>query len=391
MDDELPHVLCVDDEPMILDVLTENLRRSFVVTAATSGIAALEILQADPRRFAVVLSDMRMPGMDGATFLSRARETAPEAVRMLFTGQTDIDTAVTAINDGQIFRFLIKPCPRDMLRNAFMAAAEQHRLLTAERVLLEETLRGSIQALTDVLALSNPAAFGRATRASEHVGQLARKLGISDPWETEIAAMLSQIGSVTLPQETAERLYLGQPLTKDELAMVDRLPRTSEKILRNIPRLDGVRRIIADQRKAYVREATTGGAAKSDTIPIGARMLRIALDFDELVTQGVAVPLAIGVMRGRTDSYDPELLEAFAALLGTGKEDEIREMLLCDLEVGMIFAEDVKSIGDVLLIPRGYHVTPGLLERVANLQPGYAREPVRVIVSAARERDELAA
>ncbi len=90
------------------------------------------------------MSDMRMPGMDGATVLTRARAVQPDTVRVLLTGQADMEDAVAAVNDGNIFRFLIKPCPRPVLVRALTDAVDQHRMITAERVLLERTLRGSV-------------------------------------------------------------------------------------------------------------------------------------------------------------------------------------------------------------------------------------------------------
>ncbi|HEY1101065.1 MAG TPA: response regulator, partial [Myxococcota bacterium] len=179
-----PKVLCVDDEPQVLEGLALHLRRGYTVVTATSGAAGLEALRQDPE-IAVVLSDMRMPGMDGATFLAAVKQQAPESVRLLLTGQTDIESAAAAINNGQIFRFLTKPCPPTSLLAAFEAAFEQHRLITAERVLLEQTLHGSIKTLTDVLSLTNPISFGRANRVKKTVTALAEVLGIADRWQLE--------------------------------------------------------------------------------------------------------------------------------------------------------------------------------------------------------------
>ena len=109
--EQRPKVLCVDDEPRVLEGLSLHLRRMYEVEVATSGNAGLAVLERD-KTFAVVISDMRMPGMNGAVFLSRSREIAPDAVRMLLTGQTDMTSAVQAVNVGQIFKFLTKPCPQ---------------------------------------------------------------------------------------------------------------------------------------------------------------------------------------------------------------------------------------------------------------------------------------
>src|SRR5262249_60092556 len=149
---------------------------------AVGGAAGLELI-AREEPFAVVVSDMRMPGMDGAAFLTRVREIAPDATRVLLTGQADLDAAIAAVNRANIFRFLTKPCPPDVLASALTDAVNLHRLVTSERVLLQETLLGSVKMLTDVLALANPAAFGRATRAKQHARRTAAQLDLADRWQ----------------------------------------------------------------------------------------------------------------------------------------------------------------------------------------------------------------
>jgi response regulator RpfG family c-di-GMP phosphodiesterase len=365
-------VLCVDDEPHVLEGLRDSLRRSFEVDVAESGAAALALLEQDPDAYAVVISDMRMPGMSGAAFLSQARRVAPNAVRLLLTGHADLDAAIAAVNDGQLFRFLTKPCPRQELLRACAAALGQHRLLVAERVLLEQTLRGSITALVDVLALTNPAAFGRAMRLRSGVQLLAERIDMTDAWEVEIAAMLLQLGAVTLPDATAERLYAGAVLSEAEQAMVAAVPAATQRILGHVPRLEGVQQILADVGRPYRGE----GRPPS----MGGRMLRIVADYDELESRGTTRPAVLATMRGRDGVYDRQLLDAYALARGPSEPvDEVVEVRLIDLQPGMTLADDVRHRNGGLLIARGYKVTAALIERLDHLPRGHLREPLRVI------------
>ncbi|HVV87053.1 MAG TPA: response regulator, partial [Kofleriaceae bacterium] len=131
-------LLIVDDEPELLESLTDLLRRDAEVRTAVGGEAALELAS----RFhpQVVVSDMRMPGMDGAELLARIREREPDAVRILLTGYTDLEAALRAVNEGGVFRFLTKPCPPSTLRKALRDAVEQHRMVTADRELMAARL-----------------------------------------------------------------------------------------------------------------------------------------------------------------------------------------------------------------------------------------------------------
>jgi response regulator RpfG family c-di-GMP phosphodiesterase len=367
-----PRLLCVDDEQYVLEALRDVLRRSFDVRTATSGREALALLRREPHAYAIVLSDMRMPEMAGPVFLREARRCAPTAVRMLLTGYADYGAAAQAVNDGQIFRFLTKPCDREELKRACAGALAQHRMLVAERQLLEQTLHGAIKALTDVLALASPAAFGRSSRLKELTAALAGAAAAGDAWEIEVASMLVHLGAVTLPEHTAEKLHSGRPLEPHEIGMAARVPEVTGRILANIPRLEGVRAIVAQHTRRY----------DEGELPEGARILRIALDFVRLEAEGADAFLALETMRGRHGVYDPELLETFAHTVGVRTHSlEVSEIRLAALEVGMRLVHDVRGRDGRLLITRGHLVTPELLERLCNFPPGHVNEPLRVVAA----------
>jgi response regulator RpfG family c-di-GMP phosphodiesterase len=201
---EAAPVLLVDDEVAILDGLRRQLRKRFTVHTANGGAEALELLESES--VSVVVSDMRMPQMDGATFLSDVRSRYPNVVRILLTGQADTQAAITAVNEGQIYRFLTKPCPPEVLLEEIASAVELNRLVTAEKELLATTLRRTVEALITTLSLAQPAAFGRAVRITRTVTELAEALGIEEAWELEVTAMLSHLGAVTLPPTVLEKL-----------------------------------------------------------------------------------------------------------------------------------------------------------------------------------------
>src|SRR5204863_9075097 len=146
------------------DGYRRSLSREFVIETALGGEPALALAKVNGP-YAVVVSDMRMPGIDGIQFLSRIKASFPDTIRVMLTGNADMETAVHAINEGSIFRFLNKPCSKEEMAKTLTAPLVQYRLVTAEKQLLEQTLSGSLQVLTEVLSMVNPAAFSRAERA----------------------------------------------------------------------------------------------------------------------------------------------------------------------------------------------------------------------------------
>ena len=141
-------VLFVDDEVRVLQAYKRALRKIFSIDTATGGQQALELV--DSRGpYAVIVADMRMPGMTGVQLLAEMRNRAPNTVRIMLTGNSDQQTAIDAVNEGDVFRFLNKPCSPENVGRAVAAGINHYRLATAEQDLLEKTLSGSIEMLSD--------------------------------------------------------------------------------------------------------------------------------------------------------------------------------------------------------------------------------------------------
>jgi response regulator RpfG family c-di-GMP phosphodiesterase len=364
-------VLCVDDEPNILEGLRLNLDRVFDMHTAGSGAQALALLERE-EPFAVVVSDMRMPEMDGAEFLGRVRERFRDTVRILLTGYADVGSAISAINNGQIFRFLTKPCPPSQVLLTLREAASQYRLIETERVLLDKTLHGTIRALTDVLALVHPLAFGRALRLHKAVSAFAGHIDLKEAWQVEVAAMLSQIGCMTLTDDTIEKLHLGQDLSTDEADKVRQASRTAVRLIGEIPRLEGVRGILGGPRE-------DGDAGLEETIRVGEQMLRIVSDYDSLEARGLMHQGIISIMRSRKGRYDGALLTAFAQMHESDTPAKVAmEVSARSLRAGMVLLDDLFMSNGTLLAARGYEITEQFMERASNWRRGAVREPIRV-------------
>jgi response regulator RpfG family c-di-GMP phosphodiesterase len=371
-----PVVLCVDDEARVVEGLALHLRKEYRVVTALSGDEGLQKLK-ELGGAAVVVSDMRMPVMDGATFLKRVMRSHPDATRILLTGEPGRDAAVAAVNEGQIFRFLTKPCSPDQLKGAIEAGVIQNKLVKAERELLQETLIGSIQALIDVLAITNPVAFGRASRVKRLAVSFAQELNCRGFWQLEAASMLSQLGYISLPVELVEKLYYGERLTADEQVLADGVPSVANKLLGHIPRLEPVLQILSAINYTDEQLKTLGDG----TIGLGARMLSLVLDYDALVTQGHTVDVAMQTVRRKTERFSESLVQRFGNLVGANSgASEVREMPLRLVQPGMTILEDLRTQMGTLLVPRGFEVSETFMERIRNFGEGMLAEKIKVLV-----------
>jgi response regulator RpfG family c-di-GMP phosphodiesterase len=368
-------VLMVDDEINILDGIRRHLKKRFSIETALGskeGLAAL----AKNGPYAVILSDLRMPGMDGIQFLTWVKEKSPDTVRMILTGNADLGDAIQAVNQGNVFRFFSKPCPVDVLERGIEQGIGQYRLVTAERELLQKTLKGSITVLTEILSLVNPEAFGRSSRIKRYVKELP------EPWQFEMAAMLSQVGWVILPEEALGKLYRGQALTDEESQLFRQHPMIASNLLSNIPRMEEVAEIIRYQEKHFDGSGDPVDHRQGKSIPLGARILKAALDFDVLEVNGTPSQQALKSLKDRQGWYDPAVLQAMEAFLGGESRRILKELSLRELTSNMVLAEDLYTIRGQLLISKGQEVNAVIISRLMNFAKGTGiREPIRVLIS----------
>ncbi len=364
----LNRVLFVDDEPNILEAVRRSIRGPYEIVTALGGEEGLRRVDQDPP-FTAVVSDLRMPVVDGMLLLKHVRERSPDTIRILLTGHADTEAAITAVNDGQLFRFLTKPCPGSVMRTALAAAIEQHRLVTAERVLLQQTLRGSIRALAEMISLVHPEVSAHTSRVRRLVVELGTRMQVDDLWRIEVATLLAHLGWVTLPASTVAKLHIGAELAPGEDAMVHRVPEVAAQLLANIPRMEEVQSILVYQNASYDGSGPSVPGMIGERIPIGARLLRAATDFDMLESRGLTDLEALAVMQSRASEYDPNVLRTLNEVhQGLQRTGVIRQMAIGEMQAGMVFAQDVQDSQGRLLVARGQEASESLLRRLQEYQ-----------------------
>ncbi len=370
----------VDDDKDILDTFKRLMRKRYSIDTALSGEKGLEAISTRGP-YAVVVSDMRMPGMDGVRFLTRVMDISPDSVRVMLTGNADQQTAMEAVNQGRIFRFLTKPCSPELFSITLDAAIDQHKLIISERELLEKTLSRSIKVLIDILSMVNPTAFGRAARLRKYVKHMTAELGLKSGWQYELAAMLSQIGCVTIPQETMEKYYSGGKLSDNETAMLSSHPSIGKELLENVPRLEQIALMIGQQDKPYSRYRGDQPPAKRPEAEIGAQMLKAAIELDLIVSQGGSLDEAIVELTGLPERCDPAIVATMKNIKTSRPGATAMTTRIVQLMPGMILGQDVFTKKGLLLAHKGQEISLPLKERLANFwHNGFIEDKVRVLI-----------
>lgn len=371
---KLPRILCVDDEPNILEALERGLFEYFEVTTALSGFEGLALLREDD--YQVVVSDMRMPEMDGAEFLKRVRKEHPFITRILLTGQAELESAMKAINEGHVFRFLLKPCDSEVLAEHIKEGIKLYRLKHYEKDLLENTLKGAVKVLADILHVAKPEAFRSSYFTRRIVMHIAREHKLQGRWEFDIAAMLCQLGAVTLPDETLKRAFKAAELEPDDEIMLQSIPSQGSRLLERIPRLDRIAQMIESQTATDSELEVLEGRVKT-----GARLLRIATWIEQTVLhKNISTAEAIKAADRHFKNIDDlHLLGALRNYVPVQETKTLQEIKVSEVKVGMVLAEDVYATNGHIVLSQGQTLKGFLIDRLYNFDRGTGiKEPIKV-------------
>ena len=229
-----PKVLMVDDEEQIVKSFQRRLRQELELDIATSGKEGLAALR-EKGPYAVVVSDFRMPEMDGIEFLKRVREEAPDTVRIMLTGYADLPMTIQAVNQGQVFRFMTKPCPPRNLLQAIQHGIKYYKFIQAEREFIDlKRMRKSLEqivfALVTLVESRDPYTSGHQQRVAQLSTAIAKEMGL-DRAQVEIikmAAIVHDIGKIYVPID-----FLNKPgaLREEEFNIIKLHPQVGCDIL----------------------------------------------------------------------------------------------------------------------------------------------------------------
>ncbi|OIO05889.1 MAG: hypothetical protein AUJ49_00715 [Desulfovibrionaceae bacterium CG1_02_65_16] len=362
-------VLLVEAASNPLGSLQDQLSQHFDMTCTVGAQDALKaVRQSGP--FAVVLTDYKLPRRDGPELLDLIRTAYPHTVGLLMAGHTDLDLAVNAVMDGRAFRCVTKPAaPAALVRN-IEAGLAQHKLLTAEQSFIEETMHGSVQALTEVLSLANPSAFGRSLRIQGLVRRLSGAMLIPQFFEVDMAAMLSHIGCVSLPRAVLDKIRAGKDLTIEERRLFESHPTIGAGLLAHIPRMELVSEIIRRQHARF-----------DDNPPFGARVLKVVLDYDLLANRRLPAATIFVQMHGLKGVYDLEVLKAFESTIPVNSGYVRRRVTMRELKTNMILEENIVSVDGMLLLAKDAELNETNIYRLIESKNSFdIVEPVSVLV-----------
>lgn len=342
-------VLFVDDDEKILRFAERSLGRKFQCVTARSADEALRILQ-NEEPVAVIVSDENMPGTRGTRLLAETRRISPDTTRIMLTGYADQSIAVDAVNEGAVFRFLNKPVRMKTLIDVVELGMRQYRLVTAERELLDRTLRETARTLSDLLALVRPAVFGRAARLRRLVRLLGPHLPRIADWELEMAVALAQTGLLDASPQVEWR----------------RLAQNSEAgalVISRIPRLESIAGGIRYQYKNFDGSGYPEDGIDGRKIPLLGRVLRLINEWDGLQAEGGEPDEIAQRLREAPGRVDPDLLEYLAEALQAERPSTTR-VPTDQLPDDVVLAEDIITDAGTLLACRGHRVDDLLRQRL---------------------------
>ena len=413
-------LLFVDDEPGILSSLRRLFRphgyRILVAESGALGLAELEKTPVD-----LVISDMRMPEMDGATFLKAVRQRWPDTVRILLTGYADVTSTVAAINEGEIYRYVSKPWDDTEIVNTVREALERYRLkqenlrLTALTQSQNEELKGlnasleqkvaertaelrqalsfveqshgelkksfltSVQVFAGLIELrSGPAGSrlaGHGRRVADMARNLAQRLGMGDVEVQNImlAGLLHDVGKMGLPDDLLGKAF--NTLSQDQRALVMKHPVIGQNILIAIDKFKDAAILVRHHHESFDGNGYPDRLAGM-SIPQGSRILAVVNDYDSLqIGTLVQRPLrpeeALAfIADNRGKRYDPATVDAFLKLISETRKTVPTEVPLrtMHLKPGMVVSRDLPHRDGYLLLAKGSVLTGDIIGQLVKLE-----------------------
>ena len=293
----------------------------------------------------------------------------------MLTGQADLSTAIDAVNQGHVFRFLTKPIKGDDLRLVLVDSVNQHELIVAERTLLEQTLTGSVQTLVELLSLFDPRGFGRTKEMRDLAVEIAGKFSLDVGWDLGLAALLSRIGWLAIPVEVQSKIVRGERLTVQENEMALRAPEVGANIIANIPRLQSVARLIRYSTKHFDGTGYPAEHIAGEDIPIGSRILLVVHDYvTRLQVRQSKVVVFSEIEAASGSKYDPAVVKILGEVVhavGANEAEKHVMLALEDLQPGMVLADDVfVKNNDVVILTMGTRLNLLHIEKLRNYAVG---------------------
>ncbi len=400
-------LLLVDDEPNILSSLQRLFRPAgYRILTATGGALGLEILAKE--KVDLIISDMRMPEMDGAAFLEQAAVRWPQVVRLLLTGYADLASAVAAVNKGNIYRYLSKPWEDNDIRITVQQALEKQRLearvaeqnvqlkdlnanletrvaaqtqeirqvlgqLQVTHEELKKSFLTSVRVFANLIELREGELSGHSRRVADQARGLARRLGMSDIDVQDVlyAGLLHDIGKIGLADGLINKPYTA--MSAAERVSFARHPVTGQAALLALEPLNDAALLIRGHHERFDGLGYPDGLA-GEKIPLGARVLAVANDYDALqrgtLVDGKrsAAEARAFLIENRGQRYDPRVVDAFVKLLDESpvKAAEATELYLSsdNLRPGMVLASDLLNGKGMLLLPKGRELNAAVIDKI---------------------------
>jgi response regulator RpfG family c-di-GMP phosphodiesterase len=400
-------LLFVDDEPNILSSLRRLFRPlGYRVLTAESGEEGLRVLAEE--RVDLVISDMRMPQMNGAQFLEQVRERSPYTIRMLLTGYADIASTIEAINKGQIFRYLAKPWEDNDIVLSVRHAVERQQLereklrleaLTHQQneelkelnASLEEKVRArteelqqaheklkknfvtSLQMFSNLIELRDTTISGHSRRVADMARTVAQKIGLStgEVQDVFLGGLLHDIGKIGLSDRLLNRPW--SLLTSEEKTLYGKHSIKGEASLMALEPLHEAARLIRSHLERFDGLGYPDGL-RGSAIPLGARILAAVNDYDraqigtlteEKLTAKEALSMLIANKERR---YDPLVVDVMAEIAAgprhVAKRRSEMQVVSSQLKPGMILARDLYTQDTIMLLPRGCVLNDRYVEKI---------------------------
>lgn len=324
-------VLFVDDDPNILRAIRRNLHGKFKICIAETIEDAID--KVNNFTFPVIVSDMKMPVMNGADFLILVKETQPQAIRILLTGESGLEEAIKAINESDIYKFLKKPCPTERLIETINSALRIYNAHHIEELIMEKSVKGFVLIISELMHIISPEIFKKSNDVSRIIKSPRTFFPIKDSWSVEVAALLMYLGSINCKIYSYDKIYNSETMVK--------ILNKSANLIFKVPKFEEVHNILYELAGYYEKKETI------EELDCDSKVLKLIIDYYHMVGHS-------NFKEQFLTMYSKNILNDIPNMLGKNKELEINAD---KLETNMTATENIITISGSILVNKGDEIS----------------------------------
>lgn len=356
-------ILIVDDDPQILAMYPVRFNKVVDIITAERASIALDLLKQE--KFAVFVVDYNLPEMNGLELIKQAQIISPDTISLILTGEANLDLAISAINQGNIFKFLVKPCSYKVMAAAFIDALKEYRTIRAKISKHKQNYTGVVAGFIHIIKLLKPSFLSTRKNLELYISAISANLSPDTINDFQLSVLLAALNFDTISPEISQKIQEGTTLNKEEALIASNIPKAMEMLLQKIPMLSKAKELIRYSLKHFNGIGYPHDDLIEEAIPYEARIINILLEITRQEANSIDFLNITKNMRDEPNKYDIDILNKVEEWIKHAKYEQISATII-NLRIGDLLLDNISTNKGIILVSSGNKVTKSMIIKLQN-------------------------